>query len=174
MRHRLVCSKMLHGNANELLLCYTINRTADCLVDCTAAVSRNRYLQVLESSAVNTLMYWRLLDCITTERQRHLPLEELKDNALVAAVGAGEITTVHNLLEEGANSASNTPLFREPLAMAASSGSLDMVHLLLAHCDWEDHTQLTGLRLVKAIEAAAAAGHKSVLAKLLDHKDHIA
>lgn len=135
MRRRFVRLKMLRGDANELLLCYTINRTADYLADRTTPGSRDRYVRVLESSAVNTLMYWRLLDSITTERQRPLPLEELKDNALVAAVGAGEMATVQKLLEDGANPTSNTPFFGEPLAMAASSGSLDMVRLLLARWD---------------------------------------
>jgi ankyrin repeat protein len=80
-------------------------------------------------------MYWRLLDCLTTEQQRYLPLEELKNNALIAAVGAEENATVRMLLEDGANPASNTPLFGEPLAMAASSGSLVIIHLLLDHWD---------------------------------------
>jgi hypothetical protein len=78
------------------------------------------------------------------------------------------------LLEDGANPASNMPLFGEPLAMAASSGSLAIVHLLLDHWDWENYLPLSGLRLINAIEAAAAAGHGCVLAKLLDYKDRIA
>jgi len=137
-------------------------------------MSKDRYVQVLETLVVDMSTYWRLLDCITAERKRHLPIEQLKDNALVAAVGAEETATVQRLLEEGANPASNTPLFGEPLALAASSGSLTMVQLLLDHWKWEGRAQLSETRLVNAIEAAAVAGHGCVLAKLLNHKDRIA
>lgn len=173
MTRGLVHSKMLLGNADELLLCYTINRTAEYLTEGLTSVSRDRCVQVLETSAANALMYWRLLDCLTTERSSYLPPEELRDNALIAAVGAGETAAVQKLLEEGANPASNTPLFGEPLATAASSESPAMVCLLLEHWNWEDHAQLSGLRLAHAIEAAAAAGHECVLAKLLEYRDRI-
>lgn len=173
MTRGLIHSKMLLGNADELLLCYTINRTIEYLTARYTSVSRDRYVQVLEEFAANSLMYWRLLDCLTTERSNHLPPEELRDNALIAAVGVKDTAVVQKLLEEGANPASNTPLFGEPLATAASSGSLAMVCLLLERWNWEDHAQFSGLRLAHAIEAAAAAGHKSVLAKLLEYRDRI-
>ncbi|UPX14553.1 uncharacterized protein EKO05_0005031 [Ascochyta rabiei] len=172
-RIKLLQSKMLLGNANELFLCYTINRTADYLTSCANSKLRNQYVQVLTALAAKTMIYWRFLNCVTTEKQRYLQLEEMKDNALVAAIGANETRTVQELLEDGANAASNTPCFGEALATAASSGSLEIVASLLDHWDWDTYKQLAGLRLTNAIEAAAAANHEDVLVKLLDYKDRI-
>ncbi|KAF9701085.1 hypothetical protein EKO04_000138 [Ascochyta lentis] len=119
------------------------------------------------------MMYWRLLDCLSAKSQS-LSLATIKDNALVAAVGANKDVEVRKLLEDNANAASNTPFFGEPLATAASSGSLPMVDLLLTYWDWETFEHLAGLRLMNAIEVAASTGHNCVLVKLLNYKDRIA
>ncbi|KAJ8109994.1 hypothetical protein OPT61_g7046 [Boeremia exigua] len=169
LRCRLVDAKMRLGNADELPLCYDINRTADYLVDCGTAVARRQYVHFLTTAAANSLMYWKLLDCLT-ERQTGPTLEQVRDNALVAAVGVEDLAIVRMLLEQGANPASNTPLFGEPLATAASTGSLAVVHLLLDYWDWEQYPELVGLRLMNAIEVASGG----VLAKLLDHRDRVA
>lgn len=81
---------------------------------------------------------------------------------------------MQTILEDGAKPASNTPLYGEPLALAASSWSSTMVQLLLDHWDWEDHAYLNGLRLVSAIKPAAAAGRGYILTKLLNYKDLMA
>jgi hypothetical protein len=142
---KLIHSKMLLGDANNLLLCYNINCTADFLAGSTMSELRTRYVRVLELSAARTMMYWRLLDCLTTETRRHVRDKELRENALLAAVGAGETCMVQELLTKGVNPASSSPFFGEPLAAAASSGSLAMVQLLLDQtCWWSCSTTKTG------------------------------
>ncbi|KAF1841349.1 ankyrin [Cucurbitaria berberidis CBS 394.84] len=174
MTQRLVHSKMLLGNTDELVLCYAIKCTADDLASYAKSDLRSRYVQALETSAARTMMYWKLLDCLTAEKQKCLPLASIKDNALVAAIGADEDVEVRKLLEDRVNAASSTPLFGEALATATSSGSLTMVHLLLHYWDWETHEHLAGLRLMNAVEAAASAGHDRVLTEILNHKNRIA
>jgi hypothetical protein len=162
---------MLLGDANNLLLCYNINCTADYLAGSTMSDLRTRYVRVLELSAARTMMYWRLLDCLTTETRRHVRDKDLRENALLAAVGAGEICMVQELLTKGVNHASSSPFFGEPLAAAASSGSLAMVQLLLDHWDWETFKPLVALRLMNALELAV--DHEDVLVELLNYKDRI-
>jgi hypothetical protein len=174
MSLRLIRSKMLLENANKLLLCYTINCTADYLTSYADAKPRSPYVRVLETYAAKTTMYWRLLDCLTTEPQKYIRTEEIRVNALIAAIGVNEIFMVQKLLEEGVNAASSSPFFGEALAAAASSGSLKIVQLLLNHWDWETHRHFVGSRLMNAVEAAAVADHEDVLVKLLDHRDRIA
>jgi ankyrin repeat protein len=173
MVHKLIQSKMLLGNADELLLCYTINRTADYLVDCDKSRPRNQYTRVLETCAAKTMMYWRLVECVTTEKRRQIGDEDIRENALIAAIGANEMHIVQELLSNGVNPASNTPFFGEPLATAASLGSLALVQLLIDHWDWQRDDYLVDLRLMRAVEAAATAKHNMVLAKLLEYKDRI-
>lgn len=174
MIQRLIHAKMLLGNAEELLLCNVINLTADYLAGRDQSDLRSRYVTILETSAANTMMYWKLFDCLTAGMQNNCPVGQTKDNALVAAVGANEIGLVKSLLKDDAKAASCTPFFGEPLATAASHGSLDMVCLLLDHWDWETNEHLTGLRLMNAIKAAGCAGHEKVLAHLLTYRDRIA
>jgi hypothetical protein len=162
---------MLLGDANNLLLCYNINCTADYLAGSTTSELRTRYVRVLELSAARTMMYWRLLDCLTTEARRHVRDKELRENALLAAVGASETCMVQELLAKGVNPASSSPFFGEPLAAAASSGSLAMIQLLLDHWDWETFKPLVALRLMNALEVAV--DHEDVLVELLNYKDRI-
>lgn len=56
---------MIIGNAYELMLCYIINRTADYVASCAHSDIQDQYVKVLETSTVGTMMYWRLLDCLT-------------------------------------------------------------------------------------------------------------
>jgi hypothetical protein len=95
------------------------------------------------------------------------------ENALIAAIEANEMQLVEQLLNNGVSAASNPPFFGEALATAVSSGSTALVQLLLDHWDWENCDHLGRVRIMHAIEAAAAAGREDMMTKLLDHKDLI-
>ncbi|KAF1831036.1 ankyrin [Decorospora gaudefroyi] len=113
MTRKLVQFKMLRGFANDLPLCYTINRTADYLTGCAKSESRKRYVQALDTSAATNMTYWRLLDCLATGRQSRPPLEEIKQNAFIAAIGAEKT---------GATSVMTGPT--EPLTVSAQVDNL--------------------------------------------------
>jgi hypothetical protein len=119
-------------------------------------------------------MYWRLVECITTEKSQAIREEEVMVNALIAAIAANEMEAVEDLLSQGISPASISPFFGEALSTAVSSGSMALVQMLLDHWDWERFNHLGGVRIMHAIEAAAAAGRDDMMTKLLEHQRHIA
>jgi hypothetical protein len=118
-------------------------------------------------------MYWRLLECITTEESRPIKEEEIMVNALIAAIAANEPKAVEDLLGRGVNAASNSPFFGEALSAAVLSGSMALLQMLFDHWDGERSNHLGGVRIMHAIEAAAAAGRDDMMTKLLKYQDYI-
>jgi hypothetical protein len=170
---KLLQLKMSHPDADRLLLCYTINLTAYFLASITKLELQSRYTHVLEICATRTAMYWRLIECITTEESKPVKEEEIMVNALIAAIAANETKAVEDLLSRGVNAASNSPFFGEALSTAVSSGSMALLQMLFDHWDCERSNHLGGVRIMHAIEAAAAAGRDDMMTKLLKYQDYI-
>jgi hypothetical protein len=170
---KLLRVKMARPDADRLLLSYTINLTAHFLASMTKLELQSRYTHILETCATRTLMYWRLLECITTEESRPIKEEEIMVNAFIAAIAANEAKAVEDLLGQGVSPASNSPFFGEALSAAVLSGSMAMLQMLFDHWDGEGSNHLGGVRIMHAIEAAAAAGRDDMMAKLLEYQDYI-
>jgi hypothetical protein len=170
---KLLRVKMARPDADRLLLCYTINLTAHFLAFMTKLELQSRYTHILETCATRTLMYWRLLECITTEESRPIKEEEIMVNAFIAAIAANEAKAVEDLLGQGVSPASNSPFFGEALSAAVLSGSMAMLQMLFDYWDGEGSNHLGGVRIMHAIEAAAAAGRDDMMAKLLEYQDYI-
>jgi hypothetical protein len=166
MRVKLIQSKMLSGRSNKL--CNTINCTADFLARRTSPEFRERYVGSLVRLAAKSMIYWDLVDCLSTAEDKHISSHEIRGNALVAAAETNRHQLVNELLAENVSVKSNTRYFGEVFAAAASSGSLSTVSILLQNCTWDDREHLLNARYMHAVQAAAVAGHKDIVLALLD------
>jgi len=166
MRLKLIQSKMLSGRSNKL--CDTISCTADFLARRTSPEFHKGYVRSLVRLAAKSMIYWHLVDCLSTAHDTHISTREIRENALVAAVEANRLQLVKELLAENVSVASNTPYFGEVFAAAASSGSLSMISILLQYWSWNDREYLSDTRYIHAVQAAAVAGHKDIVLALLD------
>jgi hypothetical protein len=166
MRVKLIQSRMLSGRSNKL--CDTISCTANFLARHTSSQCYKGYVESLVRLAAESMIYWHLVDCLSTAQNTYISSQEIWENGLAAATEANQLQLVKELLAKNTSVASDTRYFGEIFATAASSGSLSMTSILLQN--WMDHRDhLSSARYIHAVKAAAISGHKEIVLMLLDH-----
>jgi hypothetical protein len=153
MRVKLIQSKMRTKSPNNL--CCAIRCTADYLTQSTSPELYEGYTGSLVRLAARSMIYWNLIDCLTTSPEAQISSREIQENALVAAAETNQHQLVEKLLSNNINGTCNTRYFGEVFAAAASSGSLSVVLILLENWDWNDRTHILSARYVHAVQAAA-------------------
>jgi hypothetical protein len=166
MRVKLIQSKMRTKSPNNL--CCAIRCTADYLTQSTSPELYEGYTGSLVRLAARSMIYWNLIDCLTTSPQAQISSREIQENALVAAAETNQHQLVEKLLSNNINGTCNTRYFGEVFAAAASSGSLSVVLILLENWDWNDRTHILSARYVHAVQAAAVGGHDDIVLRLVN------
>lgn len=166
MRVKLIQSIMRTERPNDL--CCAIRYTVDYLTQSTSPELHEEFTGSLVRLAARSMMYWKLIDCLSTSREAQISSHEIQENALVAAAETGRSQLVKKLLSNNLNSTCNTRYFGEVFAAAALSGSLSVVLILLGNWDWDDRTHIPSTRYVHAVQAAAVGGHADIVLTLVD------
>jgi hypothetical protein len=166
MRVKLIQSRMRTENPNDL--CCAIRSTVEFLTQLTSPELHEEFTRSLVRLAARSMMYWNLIDCLSTSRKVQISFHEIQENALVAAAETGQSQLVKRLLSDNLNSLCNTHYFGEVLAAAASSGSLSVVLSLLENWNWDNGTHILSTRYAHAVQAAAISGHTDVVLTLVD------
>jgi hypothetical protein len=166
MRVKLIQSRLRTESSNKL--CCAIRSTADYLTQLTSPELYERYNGSLVRLAARSMIYWHLIDSLSTPPEGHISFQEIQENALVAAAKADQPELVKKLLSKHVNAACNTRYFGEMFAAAAASGSLSLVLMILEDWDWNDRTNIRSTRYVHAVQAAAVSGHKNIVITLVN------
>jgi hypothetical protein len=166
MRVKLIHSRLRTKNSNKLY--NAIRSAANYLPGLTAPGLYEQYVESLVRLAARSLMYWNVVDCLSTPPETQTSLRETQQNALIAAAETNQFELVRVLLCECVNGTCNTRYFGEVFAAATSSGSLSLVLILLENWDWDDCTHTRNTRYAHAVQAAAVNGHKNIVVTLIN------
>ena len=168
---RLMLMKLQSESADRRALTLEINRTLEFIESQPGVVDsapRTRYSTAIANLAADSLSLYEVVCLLSLQARRHQVPSRIRRNGLCAAIYLGEDSALQYLSEATTGASVQAPrLFGDPLLIAARAGRGDILSRLLPMEAETLPGRLMSLRVLNALEQAAAAGLLTAVRVLL-------